>query len=290
MVIHEPNPWALLSLTRCAGEAAARRLVPQRGRPAARFSTGSSITRWRGPAYERARRIIVSSPLLAETRRCARAVSRARARDPVRDRPSRWDPTPAVCARACRDPRVRRLASADPVRRPDGAVQGRRCAAPRDGRSRRRGDSRRRRSLPRAAGLREAGELQLGDRVRFAGEVAHDELAALYHACDIFVLPSVTRAEAFGYVQLEAMACRKPVVSTRLPSGRAVGESPRRVRPDGAARRRRRAARGRSRNWRVTRSSAPGWGRAGGAGSSRNSRWRSCGAAPRRSTGRRPRS
>jgi rhamnosyl/mannosyltransferase len=65
----------------------------------------------------------------------------------------------------------------------------------------------------------QAEALGLGDRVRFAGTVPHDELAALYHACDLFVLPSVTRAEAFGYVQLEAMACGKPVVSTTVPSG-----------------------------------------------------------------------
>ena len=56
-------------------------------------------------------------------------------------------------------------------------------------------------------------------RVRFLGEVSDTELAALYHAADLFVLPSVTRAEAFGVVQLEAMACGVPVVSTNLPSG-----------------------------------------------------------------------
>ena len=58
-----------------------------------------------------------------------------------------------------------------------------------------------------------------GGRVTFAGTVADDELTALYHACDVFVLPSVTRAEAFGMVQIEAMACGKPVVSTSVASG-----------------------------------------------------------------------
>lgn len=44
-------------------------------------------------------------------------------------------------------------------------------------------------------------------------------LAAWYHACDVFCLPSVETAETFGLVQLEAMACGKPVVSTRLGTG-----------------------------------------------------------------------
>jgi rhamnosyl/mannosyltransferase len=59
----------------------------------------------------------------------------------------------------------------------------------------------------------------LAGRVRFAGEVDERELAALYHACDVFALPSTTRQETFGVVQLEAMTRGKPVVSTRLQTG-----------------------------------------------------------------------
>lgn len=65
----------------------------------------------------------------------------------------------------------------------------------------------------------QARELGVASRVRFLGSVDDDELAALYRACNVFVLPSVTRQEAFGVVQLEAMAAGKPVVSTDLGTG-----------------------------------------------------------------------
>ncbi len=64
-----------------------------------------------------------------------------------------------------------------------------------------------------------AQEKGLADRVEFLGHVSDQDLVAYYHACDVFVLPSITNAEMFGVVQLEAMACHKPVISTNLPTG-----------------------------------------------------------------------
>lgn len=61
--------------------------------------------------------------------------------------------------------------------------------------------------------------LRLKDRVSFLYNISDDELPAYYYASDIFILPSIERSEAFGIVQLEAMACAKPVISTRLTSG-----------------------------------------------------------------------
>jgi rhamnosyl/mannosyltransferase len=60
-------------------------------------------------------------------------------------------------------------------------------------------------------------EKDLVDKVTMLGLVPDDELHAWYLACDVFVLPSVMKTEAFGIVQIEAMSCGKPVVATRIP-------------------------------------------------------------------------
>ncbi len=65
----------------------------------------------------------------------------------------------------------------------------------------------------------QALQLGLSDRVWFAGRLSDEDMAACYHACDVFCLSSVSPNEAFGLVQLEAMACGKPVICTQLNNG-----------------------------------------------------------------------
>jgi rhamnosyl/mannosyltransferase len=54
-------------------------------------------------------------------------------------------------------------------------------------------------------------------KVKFLGRV--DDLQKYHRASSVFVLPSNSRAEAFGLVQLEAMAAGLPVINTDLNSG-----------------------------------------------------------------------
>ena len=66
---------------------------------------------------------------------------------------------------------------------------------------------------------REAAALGVANRIEFVGELQNESTPPYYQAADIFVLPSIARTEAFGIVQVEAMAAGKPVINTRLDSG-----------------------------------------------------------------------
>ena len=59
--------------------------------------------------------------------------------------------------------------------------------------------------------------LGIGKSVELLGHVP--DLVPYYKAALMLVLPSVTRAESFGFVQMEAMAAGIPVVNTDLDSG-----------------------------------------------------------------------
>jgi len=61
--------------------------------------------------------------------------------------------------------------------------------------------------------------LGLRGRVTFLGSVTDEALPGLYHAADVFVLPSNSPAESFGTVLVEAMAAGLPCVTTEVGSG-----------------------------------------------------------------------
>ncbi len=207
MVLHEPNPWALLSY------ALARPRTPlviwyhsDVVRPALQYALFYAPVAH--AAYTRARRFIVSSGALA-----ANATALSRYQDRVRVIPFGIDPAPwrsdVPADRA--EPfvffagRLVDYKGIDVLLRALARTSVRAVIA---------GDGPR-----RAAWQQLAGELGLDGRVTFTGEIPDAELRRLMQTCLAFVLPSVTRAEAFGYVQIEAMAAGRPVISTDVPSG-----------------------------------------------------------------------
>jgi teichuronic acid biosynthesis glycosyltransferase TuaC len=71
--------------------------------------------------------------------------------------------------------------------------------------------------MPRLTAL--ADELDVGDRVRFAGRQSRRQVADAMRRCTIFALPS--RYEGLGCVYLEAMSVGKPVIGCR---GQGIAE------------------------------------------------------------------
>jgi rhamnosyl/mannosyltransferase len=208
MVLHEPNPWALLSYS------IARPSIPLAiwyhsdvVRPALQYALFyAPIAR---TAYSRAKRFSVSSPALA-----AAATALAPYQSRVRVIPFGIDPAP-----------WRGVGGEDESQPPFLLFAGRhveykgvdvllRALAGTTVHAVIAGDG-----PKRAEWQQLARDLGVEARARFPGDVPDAELRRLMGACAALVLPSVTQAEAFGYVQLEAMAAGKPVISTDGPSG-----------------------------------------------------------------------
>lgn len=73
----------------------------------------------------------------------------------------------------------------------------------------------------RPAYERQAAQLGLVDRTRFAGAVPHAETPPFYRGADLTVLPS-SPPESFGLVLVESLACGTPVVASAIPGVRTV--------------------------------------------------------------------
>jgi rhamnosyl/mannosyltransferase len=216
MILHEPNPWALLSF------AVVRPRVPLAiwfhsdvVRPKLQYDLFyAPVAR---PAYREARRFLVSSPPLAELATALQPYRSKVTVIPFGIDADRWQPTAEIQRRA---DEIRQAAG-----RPLVVFAGRHvpykglpvlieAAASLDVRVAILGDGPMRRDWAELA-AQQRGPASF----TFHGEVGDEEMRAYLVAARMLVLPSVTRAEAFGFVQLEAMACGTPVISTSVPTG-----------------------------------------------------------------------
>lgn len=59
-------------------------------------------------------------------------------------------------------------------------------------------------------------KLGVQDKVELLGFVSDEVAYAYFKACDVFVLSSIWKTEAFAIVQIEAMSCGKPIISTAI--------------------------------------------------------------------------
>ncbi len=63
---------------------------------------------------------------------------------------------------------------------------------------------------------RQAQSAGVADRIVWCGQAEPHELIGAYHAAKAFWFPSTHKSEAFGLVQVEAMACGCPVINTEI--------------------------------------------------------------------------
>lgn len=61
-------------------------------------------------------------------------------------------------------------------------------------------------------------ENNLQGKVVLLGRVPDEDLSDYFRACSIFCLSSIQKTEAFAIVQIEAMACQRPIVATNIPA------------------------------------------------------------------------
>ena len=72
----------------------------------------------------------------------------------------------------------------------------------------------------------EADRLRVRDRVAFLGSMPYQKVVPYYLAAEAFWFPSNARSEAFGIVQVEAMASGCPVINTSIPDSGVAWVSP----------------------------------------------------------------